>query len=82
MRNVLGIALASLLAIGVAASSGAASVEYSGTLSFGIGALPWASGGGTGVYVGQFSIVQRIIEPAATMPRTVPEIFECPTRRR
>ena len=36
MRNLLGIALAGLLALGVAGSAGAATLSYSGTLTFGL----------------------------------------------
>ena len=52
VRNLLGIALAGLLALGMAGSAGAASLSYSGSLSFGLATLPGASGPGSGTYVG------------------------------
>ena len=51
MRNLLGIALAGLLALGVAGSAGAATISYTGLISFGLATLPGASGTGAGVYV-------------------------------
>jgi len=49
MKGLSGVALAALLAFGVAGSSGAATLPYSGTLTFQLSALPGltAVGGGT-----------------------------------
>ena len=52
MRNLLGIALAGLLALGVAGSAGAATFEYFGTLTFRVSDLPSVSVTGSGIYVG------------------------------
>ena len=52
MRNLLGIGLAGLLAVGVAGSAGAATISYVGNLSFGISTFPVASGTGIGTYLG------------------------------
>ena len=42
MRKLLGIALAGFLVVGVAGSAGAAAVNYTGVISFGLATLPGA----------------------------------------
>ena len=60
MRNPLAIALVAFLAlvlsIGWAGGAGAATVSYTGSLTFGLSTLPGASGSGSGVYVGDTHI--------------------------
>ena len=49
MRNLLGIALAGFLMLGVAGSAGAATLPYTGTLTFQLSALPGLDAPGGGV---------------------------------
>ncbi len=51
MRNLLGVALAGLLVLGVAVNAGAGTVSYTGTLEFGLSTLPGVTAPGTGTAV-------------------------------
>ncbi len=70
MRALLTIALAGFFTAGAAGSTGAATLSYTGSLTFGISGLPTASGGGGGVYVGPTHIATMAFGPAQFGPIT------------